>query len=87
MKKAGNREFEGIVYSNFDHSFECDEEYVKSHSNLFFQHSAWNFCGYIWYEDEKFHEEVWVHNIHRETIEDENLEDLIEHVNDEYGYE
>ncbi len=84
----GNREKEDSIYSNFDHCFDHDEEYVKTHPDKYFHHSAWNFCGYVWYdiETKKFYEEVWVYKSHRKTIEGESLEDLIENVNIEFGY-
>lgn len=91
MKTKDNREFEDSAYSNFDHTFEYGfketEKMIKENSDKFFGHSAWNFCGYIWFENDKFYEEVWCYQIHNETFENENLRDLIENVNMKYGYD
>ena len=59
---------------------------IKENPTKFFSHSAWNFCGYIWFENNKFYEEVWRYRSHIHTLESENLEDLIDEVNMEYGY-
>ena len=51
------------------------------------QHSAWDFCGYVWWDGKTFHEEIWVYNSHCNTISADTLRELMETVNDEYGDE
>lgn len=82
-------EMEGaIAYSNFDHTFNLSEEEIKD-SACYHQHAAWNFCGYVWFDKEKnlFIEEVWRYKTIIKTYEDESLSDLIETVNEKWGYE
>lgn len=88
MKNKGDREYHDDIYSNFDHSYDHDEEYVKSNSNECFGHYGWNFKGIVWYDEEyeNFYEEVWCYHLHVETLEAESLEDLIIDVNDKYGW-
>jgi len=88
MINRGNRKYEDVIYSNFDHCFSNDEGYVKAHPDIYFQHSARDFCGYVWYdiETKKFYEEVWVYRSHIKTIKEETLKDLITNINNEFGH-
>lgn len=48
------------IYSNFDH--EINKEviaYLQDHPTFYGVHHAWNFVGYVWYEDGRWYEEVW----------------------------
>ena len=76
------------VYSNFDHALDLTEEQVRT-SGKYHQHAAWEFCGYIYYDEqtELFIEEVWRYNTLREQYEDKDLRALIDIVNDEWGRE
>ncbi len=51
------------------------------------QHSAWNFCGYVWFEGGKFREQVWQYHSPIEEFEADTLEELMGKANDNYGYE
>lgn len=75
------------VYSNFDHRLVLEEEELKE-SGSYHQHAAWEFCGYVWYEKETqtFKEEVWRYRLLVTTLENKNLENLIEEANSRYGY-
>lgn len=79
---------EDSVYSNFDHILdeEVKEQLIKNEGKLCAQHAAWNFCGYIWFSDGKFHEEVWEYKSPIDVLEDEDLESLIDEANGRYGY-
>jgi hypothetical protein len=76
------------VYSNFDHDLDTEvaEKLKEQAGEVYAQHAAWNFCGYIWFENETWHEEVWVHGSAVETRSEEKLEDLIDSVNQSYGH-
>lgn len=39
------------IYSNFSHELEKETLERIKESGDFAQHSAWNFCGYIWFAD------------------------------------
>ena len=75
-----------IIYSNFDHEY--DEEVRKDldeSDSIVFQHAAWNFCGYVWKADGKYHNEVWVYGSPVECFTADNLEDVINYANIKYG--
>jgi len=75
------------VYSNVNHEL---DEAVKSQLQvnpniLYAQHSAWNFCGYIWYDGNKWKEEVWQYKSPVALEKHYTIEELIDEVNDIYG--
>jgi len=65
------------------------EELLKEHPMEAAQHSAWNFCGYVWWDPdwELFIEEVWVYKAPQERFAAETLSDLQEEVNYKYGWQ
>lgn len=75
--------------SNIDHSIDggLAEALKEGENKLYAQHAAWNFCGYVWYENDKFHEVVYRHNAPVGEFEADNLDELMTIVNNEYGYE
>lgn len=77
------------IYSNFDQSFEFSEpeKELKKNPNQKYQHSAWDFCGYISFNSDKdiFVEEIWRYNCHVDTLSDISLKNLIETANLKYG--
>ena len=78
----------GEVYSNFDHKLEDDVvEKLKGTENSFAQHSAWGFCGYVYFQGDKWHEDVWRNNIFRQTIDGDSAIEVIEQAIDKYGSE
>jgi len=74
------------VYTNFDHSFNLTEEQVKK-SGKYHAHPAREFCGYVWFDTETrtFKEEIWRYKSIQETLEDDELEHLIERANGKWG--
>lgn len=76
-----------IIYSNFTHEFKMNEEDMKI-SGKFHQHAAWNFCGYIWWDNDTntFHEEIWVYNFMKDRLSSLSLKSLIEEANRLYGW-
>jgi len=49
-------------------------------------HFGWNFCGRVWFEGGKFHEEVFVYCVPQKVITAETLHDLMGAVCEEFGY-
>jgi hypothetical protein len=52
-------------------------------------HSAWDFNGQVWYDPDEdvFKEDVWVYHAKVATRSAATLEDLMQVVNDEFGWE
>lgn len=76
------------LYSNFDHTFdqEVKKQFLEGPVGDQYVHAAWNFCGYIEKtEDGKFKEEIWRYGRISDSLYNENLEDLIKEVNEQYG--
>lgn len=80
------REIE-LGMTNFDQSIdECLEAALMKEPKLVFgRHSGWNFNGHVWFEDGRFHEEVWVYGSVREIISADTLVELMVAVSNEYG--
>lgn len=73
-------------YSNFDHEMPKNAEKLLKAKKLFITHSAYDHCGYMWFEDGQFHQEVWRYKSHITTISGDTLKDVFDDVNDEYGH-
>jgi len=51
---------EDCIYSNFDHCF--DSTMVEQvEKGAYAQHAAYNFCGYVWKDNEGWHEAQMVY--------------------------
>lgn len=72
--------------SNFDHVIDAGFA-EKLRSGCVGKHHAWNFCGYVWFAEGAFHEEVWRHGAPREVVTAATLEELMDAVNEKYGDE
>ena len=77
------------VMSNMDHAIDAGvaRQLKRRPGAVFAQHAAWNFCGYVWYQDSVFMEEVWVFNKYQATYGAETLDKLMRDVNEVYGQE
>ena len=73
--------------SNFDHSVDDGFEDALRTGKLCGEHYAWNFCGYVWFDGEQFCEDVHVYGEYQQTIKADTLEELMDRVNEQYGYE
>lgn len=75
------------VYSNLDHEIdkEVSDMLAKRPNELYSQHSAWSFCGYVWFDGEVWREEIWQWKSLVEVLSADSLEDLIEKANNSYG--
>ena len=75
------------VMSNCDHSIEHDVAEKLKTGKYYSQYAGWNFCGYVWWNENKWSCEVWTYHSHVDTIHGETLEEIMEKVSQEYGYE
>ena len=75
--------------SNFDHSIdEGFEDALKEKPNVLCgQHSGWNFCGYVWFDGTNFVEQVWQYHTPVEEVAAPSLKELMENVNEKYGWD
>lgn len=74
------------VYNNFDHVQRLSDEELKK-SGKRHQHAAWNFCGYVHYDEDKYKEDVWQYGTLIETLEGTSIMDVVTQANDKYGSE
>ena len=72
--------------SNLDQSIDAGLE-ADLKNGMIGIHAAWNFNGRVWFEDGMFHEDVWRYRSYSATFSAETLRDLMNTVNDQYGYE
>lgn len=86
-KVSGIMDQTQTLMSNFDHTIDRDvaKELKAKPAKLCGQHSAWDFCGYVWFENGKWYEEVWVCKAPKAIFTADTLEDLMSEVNSEYG--
>lgn len=79
----------GEVATNFDHSIDqtIKAKLIENPNKFSASHSAWNFNGTIYYDDNKFIEEIWVYGSKREKLENNSIEELIQEANNKYGSE
>lgn len=83
---APERETADAIYSNFDHVIdEQVRDELKGNSALCAQHAAWDFCGYVWFDGELWHEEVWRWKSPVDHRTNADLDALISGVNGDYG--
>ncbi len=78
------------VYSNCFHEgvdHEVASELKANPGKAYAQHAAYNFCGYVWFSAGQFHEQIWVHRRMVEVLSADEIEELIENANDQYGRE
>lgn len=73
--------------SNFDGEVPIGMEDVLKVNEVYVRHAGRDFNGSVWFEDNIFHEEVWVHGAYIETTSAKTLRGLMEKVNDFYGWE
>jgi len=82
------KETDESVYSNFDH--ELNQTIVaklqENPNKIYAQHAAWDFCGYIWFDGTLFHERVLRYHQLVAEEKDADIGNLIEKINDRWGY-
>ena len=76
------------IYSNFDHEFHLDVAVeVFQNPELYAQHAAWNFCGWVWFspEDGKWYEQVMQYRGVVDCLTGETPQECIEQAIEKYG--
>ena len=74
--------------SNFDHTVDPGlEDDLKQ--GMHAQHSAWNFCGEVWWDAERevFTETVRQYRVEVGQVSAPTLAELMSEVNDKYGWD
>lgn len=73
------------VMSNFDGAINPEsEKQVRARTHMS-RHAAWNFNGLVWFDGEKFIEEVWVYGTPVAVYDAPDLQTLMEISNDNHG--
>jgi hypothetical protein len=85
LKEIDDLKEADFYYSNFDHQMPDDAEAMLREGKLWMEHTALNFWGAIWFQDGKFHEDIFRRRTHLETVTQPTLPDLIKEVNSRYG--
>ena len=73
--------------SNFDNSIDKNFKEAIVDKEYFGRHAAWNFTGFVYHKDGQFHEDIWQYNSYCKTKSAVTLKELMEDVNEEFGYE
>lgn len=77
----------GTVYTNLDHTF--DQVKVKilkdNPRTKYALHTAYAFCGHVWYYDGKWYDEIWQRGVVVDLISGCHLNEVIDAVNTIYG--
>ncbi len=84
--KRPNTEIE-LGMSNADGIIDAGLADALKNGTVYAQHSAYNFCGFVYWDGVQYIEDIWQHNGKIKTIEADTLKALMELANDEYGYE
>ncbi len=76
-----------VIYRNLDHTLDKTVLEQALNGKTIHQHSAWDFCGYIWFDSEnnKWFEQVWRFGHPVGIFSNEKLDDVINEVNEKYG--
>ena len=83
-------ELDEAVYSNFDHRTDdaVASELEARPGEVYAQHAAWNFCGYVWrLPDGTWVDQVWRYGAPVEDIKGGTLESVIGRAIEGYGAE
>ena len=78
---------ENEVMTNFDHSIDYKVAELLKDGKHYAQYSAWNFCGWVYFNIQKqlFIYEVWRYHLCEEIFEYSTLELIMENVCRGYG--
>ena len=76
-----------LEMSNFDHEIDEGFEEALVEKETFGRHAAWDFNGLVYHKDDQFHEDVWRYHSFIKTISAPSLSELMEKVNDQYGWD
>jgi hypothetical protein len=79
--------FGGSLMTNLNGTIDRNKEREIRAGGCCGQHAARDFCGEVWFQGGQYHEEVWRHHVHIDTLSADTLEDLMQLVNDKWGWE
>ena len=75
----------GEVMSNFDHKIDSDAEEKLKSGQFFGEYAAWNFYGIVWFATDKFKCQIMQYRIHEDTIEADDLSEIMSIASERYG--
>ena len=81
------KDFGESVMSNFDGIIDTKIVKAIKGKKLFSQYAGWNFCGRVWWQNKKWHCEIWQYRCYEKTITCNTLEEIMEEVSNKYGSE
>jgi hypothetical protein len=73
------------VMSNFDHLIEDGAEDKLKNNYVYGGYPGWDFHGWVWHEQDKFHCEVSVYGTIQQIISADTLKELMAEVSLQYG--
>ncbi len=76
-----------MLMSNFDHSIDDGLEEALKTEETFSGHAGQDFNGHTWFKDGQFHEAVCCYHILQGIESANSLRELMEKVNDKYGWD
>ena len=79
------KEHPDAIMTNCNHTIEHDLEKELKEKELYSQYAGWNFCGYVWWNNDKWSCEVWVFHNHVKTYSNDTLEGIMTDVSYDYG--
>lgn len=84
-----NEEYKQIetVMSNSDHTIEEEIAVKLKQGKYYSQYSGWDFCGYVYWDNEMWICEVWQYHSKVDTIKASSLSEIMYEVSSEYGDE
>ena len=71
--------------TNSDHTIEEDVAQELKTGKFYSQYPGWNFCGYVWWNKDKWSCEVWKYNSHITTVHGYTLQEIMDKVSEDYG--
>lgn len=86
MIKNSGRELLEDVMSNFDGIIDKEIEKELRTKFSYSKYPAWNFCGSVWFENNKFYCEIWQYGSITKVINGDTLEDVMRVACEWYGY-
>ena len=85
-----NEEYEEIeeeVMSNFDHTIDEKVADKLKEGKYYSQYTGWNFCGYIYWNNDNWICEIWQYNSKIDTKKASTLSEIMDEVSSQYGNE
>ena len=73
------------VMSNCDYTIENDVADKLKTGKFYSQYAGWNFCGYVYWNKDKWYCEIWTYHSHVKTVHRNTLDEIMDKVSEEYG--